>query len=229
MGGDYHGVMPAYFNRDDFPWLEETEKKFGEVKSAIEAYLQKRGKSLDPYFLYTHSTRKDSWRGLTFYSWGKRMPSCDEIPEAEKFFKSIPGMISAAISQLDAKSGIDPHHGDSNTIIRFHMGLRVPAGLPECGIMVNGEKREWTEGKWMIFCDAHEHSVWNNTGQDRYIFIVDIVHPALEKQKKNICANGISLNKIQQLDLKRPLVKKLPGPVRGAIRHWYKLWAWLSL
>jgi ornithine lipid ester-linked acyl 2-hydroxylase len=228
-GGKYSGMMPAYFDPKDFPWIEEQEKGFPIVKAAIEKYLQQQNKSLEPYFLYTHSTRKDSWRGMRFFSWGKRLSACDEIPEAEAFFRSIPGMISASISQLAPQSGIAPHCGDSNTIVRFHMGLRVPAGLPACGIKVRGEEAEWTEGKWLVFCDAHEHSVWNNTDEDRYIFIVDIVHPGLLHQQKNICANGISLNKIQKLDLDHPWATRLPGPVRGAIRHWYKLWAWLSL
>jgi hypothetical protein len=229
QGGKYDGVMPPYFDRNDFRWLEDSEQQFAKVKSAVEDYLRKRNKSLDPYFLNTHSTRKDSWKGLTFYSWGKRMPVCNEVPEIEQFFLSMPGMISAAISQLEAHSEIDAHCGDTNTVIRFHMGLRVPAGLPECGIVVRGEKQQWTEGRWLIFCDAHEHAVWNKTDTDRYVFIVDLIHPALLHQRKNICSNGISINKIQQLDLKKPWVAKLPGPVRGAIRHWYKFAAWLSL
>ncbi|CAN5147076.1 hypothetical protein BH09BAC5_BH09BAC5_25260 [soil metagenome] len=67
-------------------------------------------------------------------------------------------MLSAGISRLAPHTEIQPHFGDTNMIARCHFGLSIPSGLSECGIQENDKKREWEEGKWLVFCDAHQHS-----------------------------------------------------------------------
>ncbi|MGL4597568.1 MAG: aspartyl/asparaginyl beta-hydroxylase domain-containing protein [Bacteroidia bacterium] len=229
-GGKYNGHLPAYYKPEEFSWVAETEKEFTSLKQSIETYLQKHGKSIEPYFLKRLMSEPDSWRVKDFFFWGNRNnESCDDAPEIEAFFKKIPGLVSASISLLHAGAEVTPHCGDTNTVVRGHLGLTIPAGLPACGFEVAGEKRAWLEGKWLLFTDAHEHRAWNHATEPRAILIIDVLQPHLINSKKNICSNSLSLIRLQQLELKNKFVRNLPGPIRGMIRYAYKFGFYFNL
>ena len=40
---------------------------------------------------------------------------------------------------------------------------------------ISGAKVNWTEGGVIIFDDSFEHWVWNNSEEERVIFILDIL------------------------------------------------------
>jgi ornithine lipid ester-linked acyl 2-hydroxylase len=222
-GGEYSGKLPAYFNADEFPWVAETESEFEAFRAHISTYLKKHGGSIEPYFLKELMTRPNSWKVQAFFFWGQRISeTCDTAPEIEAFFKKIPGMVSASISLLDGHSEVSPHCGDTNTVMRCHLGLMIPVGLPDCGFEVNGEQRAWENGKWLLFADAHRHRAWNHSDQPRAIIIMDVILPHFRNNTKDICSNSLSLIRLQQLEIKRPFVKNLSGPIRGIIRHVYK-------
>ncbi len=224
MGGRYTGNLPDWFNREDFNWIPETEAKFEAFRTALENYLNSLNGNIEPYFLKELASRKDSWRMHTFYFWGQRVASsCDRAPEVEAFFKSVPGMVSASVSLLEGPAEIAGHYGDTNTVVRCHLGIRIPAGLPDCAMEVGGEARAWQEGKWLLFCDARYHRAWNNTNKPRYIVMMDVLQPHFLDQQKNICSNSLSLIRLQQVEVQFPFVKKLPGFMRGMLRVWIKL------
>ena len=51
--------------------------------------------------------------------------------------------------------------------------------------MVADSKQRWIDGDVLIFDDSFEHEVWNNSDEDRIIFIMEIFHADLsEKHKK---------------------------------------------
>ncbi|MEO5645640.1 MAG: aspartyl/asparaginyl beta-hydroxylase domain-containing protein [Bacteroidia bacterium] len=221
MGGSYHGPLPAFY--DDVKWeeLKEAEKSFQVIKSEIESLLSAKNNSLEPYF--NSSLTNGKWEVLNFYFWGEaNEKNCAACPELNRLLKNIPGLLTATVSKLSPHTQIHPHIGDTNLIARCHLGLVIPAKLPACGIDVNNEQRSWEEGKWLIFCDAYTHSAWNRTNESRFVLIVDIVLPEFLGQKKEITANVLSLLKLQKLIGKKPWIGKLPGPVLGVIRHFYK-------
>ncbi|TND09666.1 MAG: aspH [Bacteroidetes bacterium] len=224
MGGVYKGKYPAYFNPADYDWVKQSEAEFGPFKIALEKYLNQLGDNLQPYFLRTLPSKPGGWKITTFYFWGKRVnESCDAAPEVEAYLKKIPGLLSASVSWLDPQTNIAPHYGDSNAMFRCHLGISIPEPFPACGLEVNGEKRGWEEGKWLLFCDAHYHSAWNNTDKPRYIIIADVIHPHFEKRRREICMNVHSLLRLQQIEMRHAFVSKLPGKVRGIIRRICKL------
>jgi ornithine lipid ester-linked acyl 2-hydroxylase len=230
MGGQYSGQLPAWFNTEDFGWVQETESSFENFRVDLEKYLDSLHDKIEPYFLKDITSREGSWRMRTFYLWGQRNDdSCNAAPEVEVFFKNIPGMVSASVSILEGDAEISGHYGDSNTVVRGHLGIRIPGGLPHCAMEVGGEARAWEEGKWLLFCDAHFHRAWNRTGRSRYIVMMDVIQPHFLNQQKNICANALSLIRLQQVENKISLVKKLPGFMRGIIRNWIKLGIYLGV
>ena len=50
---------------------------------------------------------------------------------------------------------------------------------------VGGTQLNWAEGEVIIFDDSFEHSVWNDSEEERMIFILDIPHPDLTEEQGN--------------------------------------------
>ena len=61
--------------------------------------------------------------------------------------------------------------------LRIHLGLKIPR--KECGIEIGGNQLSWSEGEVLIIDDSFEHFVWNDSQEERTIFILDIPHPDL--------------------------------------------------
>jgi len=220
QGGAYHGTMPAYYDGTDFEWLERGRHLFPELSAEIGKLITENEKLLAPYFHEGLITKKGSWKGLSFILWDKMFPeNGDRCPKTLAFLKSIPGLTSASLSVLDPQADILPHYGDTNTVIRAHLGLQIPDMLPNCGIEVNGIQRSWKASEWILFCDAHLHRAWNKTNARRYVLIIDVLHPEYSAQRKEICDNVRSLHSLQRLEKKFPFVLRLPGKIRGILRR----------
>lgn len=228
--GEYHGAMPAFFPNTAFAWTAETARTFPAIKAELETMLRQRNAHFEPYFNKSLTSESAKWKTLPFYFWGVRnAANCDSCPQVETWLKTIPGLLSAAVSLLEPGTSIEPHFGDTNTIMRCHFGLSIPAGLPDCGLEVKNEQRAWTEGDWFLFCDAHRHRAWNKTEQPRYVLIVDVLLPNYAAEKKNIAANVRSMLRLQDYEQRHPSVVKWPGPLRGALRVWFKTLILLGL
>jgi beta-hydroxylase len=53
----------------------------------------------------------------------------------------------------------------------------VPKEREKCHIQVDDQTLCWEEGKTMVFDDTFEHEVWNETGQDRIVLLVQFKRP----------------------------------------------------
>lgn len=219
-GTAYTGSYAAFTDPHEFTWALWAEENFARIRADIETRLNTQGHTLKPYFYGSLVSRPDAWKVEPFYFWGQRNDAaCKSIPALDELFARIPGLTSAALSVLDAESDIHAHYGDTNAIVRCHFGLQIPGELPDCGLEVNGKQRAWEEGRWLMFCDAHLHRAWNHTPHTRYVLIVDVLRPEFEKSKTEICANVRSMLDLQALEQTYPLVKRLPGKLRGIIRR----------
>lgn len=222
-GKAYAGSRPGFFEPRDFAWTTETEKRFAAVLAADATYLAQFSKTADPYFNQSLVSKKGGWQQSAFYFWGKKNEAaCNAAPALDTFVRSIPGMLSAGLSLLNPDTKILPHYGDTDAVIRCHIGIDIPAGLPECGIKVNGESRAWEKGKWLLFCDAHRHEAWNLTDKMRLVLIVDVLLPEFVSQKNSICADVRSMLSVQKADERFPLFRKFPGALRGIVRRYFR-------
>lgn len=84
--------------------------------------------------------------GLKFWGLNHRENQA-HFPKTMAILRAVPGLSLVAFSQLDPRSSIKPHNGDTNANIRCHLGLVVPGPLPELGFRVGTETRSWEEGK----------------------------------------------------------------------------------
>ena len=108
------------------------------------------------------------------------------MPVTSRVVLSIPDAVTmihggSKVSVIDGGSLVRPHTGCCNSRLRVHFGITIP---DNCGIIVDGEARTWTEVQCMVFDDSFVHSVWQNSTQVRIILIVDIWHPNLDESAR---------------------------------------------
>lgn len=221
-GRKYEGKFPGFFNPEDIPGLNEVAEQIDSIRKEILSKVTDPG-TMQPYFNASMVAGEGSWDVLHLIQWGRpNTGAIADLSVTANAMKSIPGLLSLGIAKLSANTEIKPHIGDTNAVIRCHLGIQIPAGLPECGIEVNNETRAWEEGKWIAFCDAHEHRTWNNTSTERYVVIADILYDSFKSEKEEICRNVLSYHMLQHKLQKYPWMKMLPGPLLGLLRRTYK-------
>src|SRR6185312_14098357 len=119
------------------------------------------------------------WSSLSAMFWGLKVSDsiAKKCPTLFGLLNKIPGLTSVSFSRLAPNTTIPEHHGETNAIMRCHLGIEVPRTLPECGLRSGTETLGWAEGKWLFFNDAQHHSAWNNTDKRRIVLIIDVIRP----------------------------------------------------
>lgn len=171
----YTGSYPKYYSADSYPWVKTLEMQYEIIRDELQTILNNEFQfetNINPPAL----SRPFSWTNIYFlnFLWTNH-ETCQKFPKTYQILQSIPNLVLAGITVLRPHSQVLPHTGETNTTIRCHFGIKVPARLPVCGLQVGGESRSWEEGKVVMFNDAYEHSTWNHSEEDRVIILIDIV------------------------------------------------------
>jgi aspartyl/asparaginyl beta-hydroxylase (cupin superfamily) len=210
-GGRFVGNEPFFYEPSDFPWVKQLEENWLAIRREIEALLEQHQDRLKPYFNRTMAFPPDRWKTLGFYYWNYRLhKNCRACPQTVRLLESIPNMTAGSLSVLEPGTNINPHQGDTNAIIRVHLGLSIPAPLPDCGMQVGTDIREWKEGKALLFCDAHAHLAWNSTKERRLVLIVDVMRPQFAAQTAAICSHVLAFLFLQTLYQRHAYLNRLP-------------------
>ena len=191
-GKKFDGREPFFYDLNA-PWVDMLETEWLVIRDELNSLLQTQANCLTPYFDKTMISKPELWKVFPFFFWKRKFTeNCQKCPRTTKLLESIPHMVSGSFSLLEANSTIEPHSGDTNAIVRCHLGLKVPAFLPNCGLRVGNEEKSWTEGKFLMFCDAHKHAAWNHTSEKRFIMIVDVMCSQYISRTNEICNNVFS-------------------------------------
>jgi aspartyl/asparaginyl beta-hydroxylase (cupin superfamily) len=193
-----HLAPVEFFDRAQFPWLDEIEAGTDEIRQEFLAAWQ-ADEGFRPYLTYSadkpvnqfgelnNSTRWSAYHlikdGCVQAAAAARCPRTMELlsraPQPEQ-----PGRTPAALfSLLKPHTRIPPHTGVSNARVLVHLPLIVPPG---CGFRVGNQIREWLPGHALIFDDTIEHEAWNDSDQLRVVLIFDIWHPALSESERRL-------------------------------------------
>lgn len=107
-------------------------------------------------------------------------------------------------SSLGPGAKISPHTGPSNLRLRIHLPITAPSldnnnnvdektsstgmnektGLPYCGIRVGNSIRSYHYNQSIVFDDAYDHEVWNDSSETRVVLLLDLWHPDITKIEK---------------------------------------------
>lgn len=130
--------------------------------------------------------RIGKWNVLFLHERGRRNEEvCARCPVTSRLIESHRAVSTLAglcyVSRLAPGTHVTAHRGPTNLRLRCHLGIRVPAG--NCGIRVNGQTRQWREGKCLVFDDFLLHEAWNHAAADRIVLIVDLWHSSLTDEE----------------------------------------------
>jgi aspartyl/asparaginyl beta-hydroxylase (cupin superfamily) len=213
LQGPYTGSQPRFYGREACPWLESVEAEWRVVRDEFEE--ARRGLALrrnfDPYGFDV-----EGWRTLNFQTYLRRYPeSWRAFPRTARLLESIPRLTSAFLNVLEPRTRIPAHFGDSNTIVRCHLGLSIPGDVDACGIQVGEERRGWQEGRALAFCDAHRHFAWNETDRSRVVLVFDVMRPEYWADRHRICGDVLAAIGLTLFETRTGLYSRLPSRARA--------------
>ncbi len=214
-----------FYDSKEFPWVEILENNSELIFDECKKFIRDNDARIKPYFNEEMVSKRNRWRAFSFMFWSVKMKkNLEKCPQISHVLKQIPGLISASVSILEPHTEIFPHRGDTNAIYRCHLGLKIPASLPDCGFNVGGEERSWVQGKTLTFEDSAEHFAWNNTNERRYVLLLDIIKPEFALYKDYVSSIVLSGLVNQALIQKMPFVNKLPVGIKKLILYFNSVW-----
>lgn len=210
----YEGSEPAFHDCADFSWAMQIERAWPVFLEELENWLHSGGRAT-PYFRQSMASG-GQWKTLPLMTWGLEYHlTMRHFPRSMAALAQIDGLVSVAFNVLEAGARIAPHYGDTNCAIRFHLPLKVPGTLPTVGLQVGEEKRSWRTGKLLGFTDGYVHSAWNDSEEDRYILLLDVIRPEYRQQTPGICATVLGSLAVQALFQRRlAWLQSHPGVLR---------------
>jgi ornithine lipid ester-linked acyl 2-hydroxylase len=171
----------TFFPLERFPWVKHVEENWTVIREELERVLDDHAGL--PNFQdiskdQIEITDDDRWKTVFLYGYGfKAKLGVEMCPRTAALMEQIPGMKTAMFSILSPRKHILDHRGPYKGVLRYHLGLIVPADAEACRIRVGEDIRHWQEGESMIFDDTFNHEVWNDTDQTRVVLFVDVLRP----------------------------------------------------
>jgi aspartyl/asparaginyl beta-hydroxylase (cupin superfamily) len=206
----YYSNEPHFYNPVHYPSIQAIERAFPIIQKEVLPYIngERHIEAKNPNA--PDVNYPDTWKHAYFMNYQWHFPKTKKLfPETWNILSRQKDITLAGIAVLEGGGKLLPHVGETNAIIRCHLGIKIPAPLPQCGIRVNNEKRGWEEGKVICFNDAFNHEAWNLSKERRFILLFDIVRPEFMYQKNLICAYSLGIASsryvLQVLGVKRNL------------------------
>lgn len=225
FGGRYTGDQPFFYDPEKLPWIPVLENNWKIMRDELLQLLNDKPERLKPYYINKEmSFPPRHWKTMGLYFWKFTMhKNCKRCPKTVAILKDVPNLTSFSLSILEAGANINPHQGDTDAIIRCHVGIVVPGGLPDCGFQVGKEVRPWAEGKALPFCDAQTHTAWNNCKERRIILILDVVRPEFAKKQNRICAHVLASSALQMLYQRFPFLGRRSGYLKKVLYNFSRV------
>ena len=170
-----------FFDPDLFPYNRELEHNWRAIRAELDRLLETR-EQIPPFHEISPDQSRistgDHWRAFILYGFGhKAERNCRQCPITTGVLETIPHLQSAWFSILAPGYQIPPHRGVTKGVVRTHLGLIIPRDREMCRIRVGDQTRRWEEGKCLVLDDTFEHQVWNQTDEQRVVFIIDVERP----------------------------------------------------
>ena len=170
-----------FVDNEHFPFLREFEDRWEEIEAEARAVLKFREHipgfeevSSDQHRIAT----ANNWKTFFLYGFGDRVErNCKQAPVTAGIIGRAPTIHTAFFSILAPGYHIPAHTGVTKGILRAHLGLIIPRERAKCRIRVDDQIKAWEAGKVFIIDDTYEHEVWNDTGEERVVLLLDFDRP----------------------------------------------------
>jgi len=172
---------PPVFDRRSFPCTGPLEARWRGIRDECRRVLDARDRLPLLRTLSRDNQRiaaGDDWKVFVFHGFGYRSKlNCAACPETAAVLDAIPGLENAWFSVLAPHARIPAHRGISKGLVRCHLALIVPRERERCSLRIAGREVFWDEGKCLVFDDMNEHSVRNDTDEERAVLLLDVHRP----------------------------------------------------
>ncbi len=210
---NYPEDEPAFFEPENQRWTKDFEENHELIIAELNAFLEHN--QLKTYFNKHMVNTNAIWKTISLRWWTIEFYKNQKaFPKTMAIVAKYPEIISLSFNQLEAKGEILPHCGDTNAIFRCHLGLEIPATLPECGFRVKEESRSWEKGKWLIFTDANNHEAFNKSNERRIIMVMDVLRQEYQPKKNQIFSTVLTSLFLQKRIQRMQFIVKSPAFVR---------------
>lgn len=170
--------MPVkpFYGKQDFPWLQILEDNYEKIREEMLALyhhdlilkVKDVNKNVSDY------VTDNNWKTFMFCMYGHRIEKNFALcPFTESILKQVPAYHTAFFSVLEAGKSIPEHRGVYRGNTLAHLGLVVPVPVSQCVFEVNGEVRNWEEGKAFVFEDSYMHAASNHADSFRAVLIIE--------------------------------------------------------
>jgi len=218
---EYHGHLDCYYDPDLFPELAPLKENWKAIRDEILDFEKRNGPLSGMSAVSQAETYGGNWTLIYLMSFSRIIhKNKAKFPVISSVLDKIPNAVFAAISILPPHTEMAPHFGDTNGIIRTHLGLIIPAPHPTIAIKVVDEERGWREGELLCFINVQKHHVWNRSSERRYILMVDFVPKILQHRQREICAKGLGSQSFIYFYHRLTLVRAMP-----AFIHSFMCWS----
>ncbi|MCW5906386.1 MAG: aspartyl/asparaginyl beta-hydroxylase domain-containing protein [Chitinophagales bacterium] len=223
---------PVYYNPSDYPSIDFVIDNYELIRNEADDYINRKIDIAYKNPAAPNMTYPDSWKNIYFknylleYKLGKKY-----FPKTFALMSARRDITLAGITMLAPNSRLMRHCGETNGIIRCHMGLKVPGKLPDIGFQVLDQSVSWEEGKVFAFNDAFQHEAWNNTDDFRYVLVFDVVRPEFAHLRTWICARCLGIEAVRLILGKLKIYNHTPIWIR-AIASWLAalpVWVYLKI
>jgi ornithine lipid ester-linked acyl 2-hydroxylase len=200
----------TFFETEEFPWVQAIEANWPIIRKELDLLLQHKEaipnlQDVSPE--QSSVAQGESWKSFFLYGYGHKIEqNCARCPETARIVTNIPGLKMAMFSILAPRSHIPQHRGPYKGLLRYHLGLIIPAPFSSCRLRVADESRSWQEGRSFIFDDSYNHEAWNDSDRDRVILFVDFVRPLPFPLS---LLNRLTIRRISKLPFVTDAVKRL--------------------
>ncbi len=171
----------TFFPLERFPWVAHVEDNWEVIREEAMRLLEDREELANFQDISKDQieiTDDDRWKTFFLYGYGfEAKLGVEMCPRTAALMRQIPGMKTAMFSILSPRKHILDHRGPYKGVLRYHLGLVVPADAESCRIRVGEDVRHWDEGRSLVFDDTFNHEVWNDTEETRIVLFVDVMRP----------------------------------------------------
>lgn len=211
---DYLGKLGYFYDPALFPELKPLTDNWEAMRDEILNYERSQGslREMDSHDPPDNTENQWSHTYLMNYRWLFKK-NMRRFPVISGVIAKIPNAVYATISILPPETDILPHCGNTNAIVRAHIGLIIPEPAPVCAIQVGSDTFGWQEGKLLTFTIVNRHSAWNRSKKRRYIIIVDIIPEHLRDRTLEICSKNLGVSTFTALYNRFSAVRHLPDSI----------------
>lgn len=133
-------------------------------------------------------TLKGAWRKVPLWSHNKAHEEhLARCPRTAAVLAGLPLCRALGMSYFSEISGgtdVKAHFGPTNARVRYHLGLDVPEG--DVYLAIADGMYKWSEGNVVAFDDSYIHAVRHQEGASRGVLIVDVYHPELTMDERQL-------------------------------------------